>query len=233
MNARRAARELALLSLFQLNASEGTNGLDKPSLRDLIESSVRTLVDQAREQIETAAQDMASVSQYVLDQEQEHPINLETPMGAEVQPVTLPTTREMMEKIEQCLLGAEYLHEALRIPELAMLSQSEEVQHYAIRLIRLVHQHEPEIDALLNEYSEEWRVERLTKMDRTLLRLAAVEMKYIPDVDVSVSINEAIELAKQFSTAESYRFINGVLGKLAEVIASGTPSSEAELPHHV
>lgn len=218
MNARRAARELALLSLFQLDKHEGQLGLEKQEIKDLIQASVRALVSQAREQIEDSAHQLAEVSQAILELEQEHPTNLNSPIGAEAKPVPIPTTQEMVERIEKCLLAAECLHEALRIPELSMLSNSEEVQLYAIRLIKLVRQHQPTLDDLLNQYTEEWRVERLIKMDRYILRLAAAEMKYIDDVDLSVSVNEAVELSKQFSTAESYRLINGVLGRLVEVL---------------
>lgn len=218
MNARRAARELALLTLFQLEKQEDPKSLEKSSLRDLMLSAIRTLVEQAREQIQSAADSMAQVSRSLIEFEQEHPDNLATPIGVESQPVPIPTTREMVEKIETCLQGAEFVYEALRIPLLSLLSQKEEVQNYAIRLIRLVRQYQKEFDVILNELSEEWRVERLVKMDRYILLMAACEMKYVGDVDVRVAINEAVELAKQFSTPESHRFINGVLGRLAERI---------------
>ena len=75
--------------------------------------------------------------------------------------------------------------------------------------------HLAEIDRLLSECSEGWKVSRMPGVDRNLLRLAAYELMYRPDIPASVTINEAVELAKVYGTDESPRFINGVLGQLA------------------
>lgn len=230
MNARRAARELALLTLFQID-KQGTGApdqsairavLQRESLQELMVSSVRALSGEAEFQIQTAADWLVEVSRSIQTYEIEHPENLETPLDAVAQPVPIPTTREMVEKIEQCLQGAEYLFEALRIPELVTLLRSEDVQAYATKLIRLVAEHLPELDEGLNRHMEDWRMDRLVKMDAYILRVAAAEMAYVPDVDLSVSINEAVDLAKQFAEQDSYRFINGVLGALAEEYAQQT-----------
>ena len=230
MNARRAARELALLALFQID-KQGTGApeqstiraaLQRESLQELILSSVRALSGEAEFQIQAAADWLAEVSRSVQTYEVEHPENLETPLDAVAQPVPIPTTREMIEKIEQCLQGAEYLFEALRIPELISHLRAEDVQAYATKLIGLVAEHLPELDEGLNRHMEDWRMDRLVKMDAYILRVAAAEMAYVPDVDLGVSINEAVDLAKQFAGEESYRFINGVLGGLAEEYAQKT-----------
>ena len=221
MNARRAARELALLTLYQLDRQKSGQGLlaafrpEKEALEELILSSVRALVNEAQEQIESAARDMASVSQSLLEYEMDHPENLKTPMDAPLQPVPIPTTRQMIEKIERCLLAAEWLYEASRMPELASLAKRPEVREYAVALIQHVLQNQPELDEKINAVSSEWRVERMMKIDQYILRIAASEMLYEKDVDISVAIDEAVELAKQYSEEESYRFINGVLGGLA------------------
>jgi N utilization substance protein B len=70
------------------------------------------------------------------------------------------------------------------------------------------------LDELLAPLVTEWDFERVAAIDRSVLRLAAYEIYYCPDIPPLSSINEAIELAKKFSTAESGRFVNGVLGKL-------------------
>ncbi|HEY9745182.1 MAG TPA: transcription antitermination factor NusB [Oculatellaceae cyanobacterium] len=231
MNARRAARELALLTLFQLDRQGGgqikKSDLQRESLQSLALASVRALSGEAEFQIQTAASDLASVSRALIDYEIEHPTNLESPIEAVVKPVPIPTTRDMVEKIEKCLQAAEFLHEALRIPELIMLFRQEEVQGYAVKLLNLVVDHQAELDDSLNKHLSDWRMDRLTTMDAYVLRLAAAEMAYVPNVDLSVSINEAVDLAKQFSTEESYRLVNGVLGSLAEVISQETGKSLA------
>jgi transcription antitermination factor NusB len=230
MNARRAARELALLTLFQIDKQGvGTPDpgalnavLQRESIQELILSSVRALTGEAEFQIQSAADMLAEVSRSLLQYEVEHPSNLATPLDVAAKPVPIPTTREMIEKIEQCLQGAEYLFEALRVPEFVALLKADEVQAYAIKLIRLVADHLPELDEALNRNMEDWRMDRLVKIDAYILRLAAAEMAHMPKVDLSVSINEAVDLAKQFASDESYRFINGVLGALAADYAKET-----------
>lgn len=71
------------------------------------------------------------------------------------------------------------------------------------------------LDRLILENSKDWTLERMAKMDLAILRVAIYEMKYMPDIPVSVSINEAVELAKQFSYPEAGAFVNGVLGSVS------------------
>jgi N utilization substance protein B len=83
-------------------------------------------------------------------------------------------------------------------------------------LLRGVSAHTPEIDELIAHTSENWSLERMPLVDRSILRLATFEMLYVDDIPYSVSINEAVELAKSFGGEdESSRFVNGVLGRIA------------------
>ncbi|MDO4260531.1 MAG: transcription antitermination factor NusB [Eubacteriales bacterium] len=74
----------------------------------------------------------------------------------------------------------------------------------------------PKLDAMLEEASKGWKLSRMNKVDLTVLRLAAYEMKCDEDIPERVAINEAVELAKKFGGDESPAFVNGVLGKLTE-----------------
>ena len=74
----------------------------------------------------------------------------------------------------------------------------------------------PQIDELLNEASDGWKVSRMGKADLTILRLAVYEMQYDEDVPVGVAVNEAVELSKKFGGDVSPAFINGVLGKIGK-----------------
>lgn len=78
-----------------------------------------------------------------------------------------------------------------------------------------VAEHLDEIDTLINTHATGWKTSRMNKVDLTILRLAVYEMKWDDDVPVSVAINEAVELAKQFGGEESPSFVNGVLAKIA------------------
>lgn len=229
MNARRAARELALLTLFQREQHDGPErgALQRETFHGMTLAAIRALSDEADFQMRTAADQLADVSRYMLTFEAEHPSNLETPLEEAAKPVPIPTTREMVEKIEKCLQSVEYLSEALRLPELLALFRMDEVEDYALKLLNSVVENQPELDELLNRHLEDWRMDRLTRMDACLLRLAAAEMKYMRHVDYSISINEAVDLAKQFSGEESYKLINGVLGALEEVLSTGGAGEES------
>lgn len=77
------------------------------------------------------------------------------------------------------------------------------------------------LDAILRAYSREWSVSRMPSVDRNLLRLSLYEMLEVPDVDVAVTINEVVELARAYGGDESPRFINGILGRVAADMAEG------------
>ena len=103
---------------------------------------------------------------------------------------------------------------------------------YAVMLAKGVESHRADIDSRLASVSENWSVERMPIVDRMILRLAAFEMLYCDQVPVSVTINEAVELAKGFGGEDdSPRFVNGVLGQIArsleaEGAAEGSPAEE-------
>jgi N utilization substance protein B len=73
---------------------------------------------------------------------------------------------------------------------------------------------QPRLDQIIGDYLQGWQVDRLSRVDREILRLAVFEMLYRADVPPKVAVNEAIELAKHFGTEESGKFVNGVLGKM-------------------
>lgn len=87
---------------------------------------------------------------------------------------------------------------------------------YARALAQGVEEHLSEIDGLLGEVSEHWSVSRMPVVDRNILRLATYELLRVPEVPPSVAINEAVELAKVYGGEDSSKFVNGVLGRIAE-----------------
>ncbi|MBU5443023.1 transcription antitermination factor NusB [Paenibacillus sp. MSJ-34] len=91
------------------------------------------------------------------------------------------------------------------------------VQETSVHVLALVHgvwNNKERIDQLLSEFLKGWQVDRLSRVDRQILRLACYEMVFKDDVPPKVVINEAIELAKHFGTDDSGKFVNGVLGKM-------------------
>jgi N utilization substance protein B len=78
--------------------------------------------------------------------------------------------------------------------------------------------HRERIDATIEQHARGWTLARMASVDRNVLRLAVYEILYLPDIPYSVTVDEAVELAKKYSTAESGRFVNGVLGNLVRTI---------------
>jgi N utilization substance protein B len=85
-----------------------------------------------------------------------------------------------------------------------------------------VEAHQARIDSIIEDISENWSLSRMPLVDRSILRLAVWEMLYRDDdVPDSVAINEAVEMAKVYGGEDSSKFINGILGRLADVAAAG------------
>ena len=87
---------------------------------------------------------------------------------------------------------------------------------YAVTLVEGVAEHQEEIDALLRKLSEHWALERMPAIDRALLRIGSYELGWEPDLPTAVVIDEAVDLAHQYSTKDSGRFVNALLSRIAE-----------------
>ena len=92
---------------------------------------------------------------------------------------------------------------------------SEKEQEYILDKYRLISEKKEEIDALLNEIAEGWKTSRMNRVDLTILRLATYEINWDEEVPTGVAINEAVELAKKYSSDEGPSFVNGILAKVA------------------
>jgi transcription antitermination protein NusB len=91
------------------------------------------------------------------------------------------------------------------------------VSDYASMLVSGVVEHRGRIDQLLAEHAEGWSVARMPAVDRALLRIAVFELLWVDEIDDPVAITEAVELARSLSTDDSPRFLNGVLGRIADI----------------
>ena len=128
---------------------------------------------------------------------------------------------ELREHIFKVLFGVEFNAEQ-EMPEQLQLyfEQLEDAREKDLDYIRTksskIAEKIAEIDSLINEHTTGWKTSRMSKVDLTILRLAVYEMKWDEDVPTGVAIDEAVELAKKYSSNEGPAFINAVLGKLAE-----------------
>ena len=91
-----------------------------------------------------------------------------------------------------------------------------DLEIFARKLVRGVLDNQPQLDAVITDASRNWSLQQMSKVDRIVLRIAVFEISIAREVPVKAAINESIELAKTFSGEESGRFVNGVLGKVAQ-----------------
>lgn len=120
-----------------------------------------------------------------------------------------------MNEVTASVAIAMAIHEAENENESEMELKDDKIDpKYIEELVVGTEQNKILIDELLVEYLKGWQIDRLSKVDKEVLRLAAYEMIFRDDVPPKVVVNEAIELSKHFGTEESGKFVNGVLGKM-------------------
>jgi transcription antitermination protein NusB len=97
---------------------------------------------------------------------------------------------------------------------------------FVLRMARGVAIQMDEIDTLLTDHVQGWTLDRIARVDLNVLRLAVYELLHEPDVDIATIVDEAVELAKSFSTDESGKFVNGVLARLLPLVRERRESSQ-------
>jgi transcription antitermination protein NusB len=97
-----------------------------------------------------------------------------------------------------------------------LVAHLDDASDFTLALVRGVHRHREELDALISAHARDWPLSRMPVVDRNLLRMGLYEILHDPDVPTAVAINEAVDLGKELSTDDSGRFINGLLARVAE-----------------
>ncbi|MBF2050814.1 MAG: transcription antitermination factor NusB [Leptolyngbya sp. IPPAS B-1204] len=212
MQARRIARELALLSIGQLPAKP--DKLQAQPLQDVILAAVRTLTTEVQDTLEAASAELSRSSDRLL--------NSETRAGS------INSARAMVnDAIDLTQTAINRVGAALELPEFIQLANQKEVRAYTMELLTQTQAHREEIDRLLNQSMVDWQLHRLARIDQDILRLAVTEM-WLLGVPEQVAINEAVELAKRYSGEEGYRFLNGVLRRVSEQINGQAESNNSQ-----
>jgi len=212
MQARRAARELALILLSQLDKKITTYSND--DFEDIILKSVRILTNSASEELKLTVGALLSMKDFVENYETDHEDNIQRPIGVANIPVPLPMTSDITGRIDEMIEIAEKSLSALEIAEVATLGSKAEVKNYAVLIAEKFKENAEFVDAQIQKFAKGWDIQRLVKMDKDILRISIVELLYIKDAPMKVIVDEALELAKKYSTDESSSFINGILAKV-------------------
>lgn len=203
---RRTARILALLSISQIRGK--INQPKTIELNDLLVDAIRTLTMEVKSTIETASDELNRSHDQLLK--------------SETRANNLNTARSMLkESITLTQKAINRIGEVMEIPTFVQLSHQEEVKGYAIKLMTTVRNHRQEIDKIIDEVMVDWTLNRLTQIDGNIIRIAVAEMIFM-NLDHKVAINEAVEIAQEYSDDDGYRFINGVLRKVSDKLISAT-----------
>ncbi len=142
--------------------------------------------------------------------------------GVYEEPAPPSEITEMAREQVRFSLGGEACVEELASFGAESFSYPEELPEFSRELFYLYLDNRERIDALIRDYADRWSLERMPAVDRNLLRLGITELLYRPDIPSNVTINEYLELAKSFSTEDSGKFVNGVLGSIARDHAQGS-----------
>lgn len=121
---------------------------------------------------------------------------------------------EMHEAIATTQIAINQLGSAISLPEFVRHAEADEVRAYAIRVAAAVQTHKSEIDAQIEAALVNWKLSRLGRIERDILRVAVTELSILNSVPQRVAINEAVELAKKYADDEAASFLNGVLRRL-------------------
>lgn len=214
MQARRAARELALILFSQFDKKIAN--YTQTEFEDIILKSVRTLTNNALDELKVSVGAINAMKEYVDTYEAESPENLSRPLQAHNIPVALPMTSDLSGRLDELLNISEKIVLALEIAEMTALEHTGDVKNYVVQIATTYKENAQEIDGFIKKFAHGWDIDRLVKIDKDILRLSIAELLFIEGVPTKVVVDEALELAKKYSTDDSSSFINGILGKVVE-----------------
>ncbi len=198
MQLKSISRELALLLLGQIKKKD----INKLNIESLLSKAIESLTQHWREQLDSCASQLEKANQELLDSEFQGDAGL------------LIKSRN---HLKTCLVDSEHilncLSESIELPRLLALVDQKEIRDLALRRVDLVIKKQDEIDHKLDSVMEGWRLKRLPRIDRDILRLAWVDLIDF-NTPMAVTCNEAVDLANRYSDEQGRRMINGVLRKL-------------------
>jgi len=198
MQLKSISRELALLLLGQIKKKD----INTVNIESLLSQAIESLTQHWREQLDLCASNIEKANQELLESELQEDSGL---------------LKKSRDNLKTCLSDSETilncLSESIELPRLIALSDQKEIRELALKRVNLVIEKQDEIDKNLDSVMEGWRLKRLPRIDRDILRLAFVDLIDF-NTPTAVSCNEAVNLANRYSDEQGRRMINGVLRNL-------------------
>jgi len=203
MNNRSLSRELSLISLGLINDNKGADELENINLDHILECAVESIVNHCRQELDECEINLENASQNLLESEL---YEIDNSFFEKIR-------NEMKNSLANLESVMNILSDTLEFPKIiAITDQAEFRNDIKNRLLKVVH-NITQIDKDIDEVMESWRFKRLPRIDRDILRLAYIDIKFL-NTPVSVSCNEAVLLANKYSDTKGRKLINGVLRKL-------------------
>ena len=204
-NYKSLSRELSLISLGLIKDRADSN-LNKFQIDEIFESALDSLIDYCREELDNCESDLEAASQNILDSE------LQEGLDSSVSRVR-DDLKKSLKKVETVM---NTLSVTLDFPKLVVSSGQINIRDDVNRRINNIMSNLTIIDSDIDLVMDGWRLKRLPRIDRDILRLAYVDINFL-DTPVAVACDEAVNLANKYSDTQGRKFINGVLRRLQKV----------------
>ena len=205
MNNKSLSRELSLISLGLIN-DKGDFKLNKFQIEEIFESALDSLVSHCRDELDNCESDLENASQKILESELHE--GLDTSFSN-----VRDELKKSLKKIETVM---NTLSLTLDFPKLIVSSEQIDIREDVNQRISSIFNNLSMIDSDIDKVMEGWRLKRLPRIDRDILRLAYVDINFL-STPVAVACDEAVNLANKYSDMQGRKFINGVLRRLQTV----------------
>ena len=202
---RSISRELSLISLGLIN-DKGDFKLNKSQIEEIFESALDSLVSHCRDELDNCESELENASQKILDSELQEGVNLSFSNVRE-------DLKQSLTKIETVM---NTLSLSLDFPKLIISSEQINIREdVTLRILNTIN-NLITIDSDIDQAMDGWRLKRLPRIDRDILRLAYVDVNFL-STPFAVACDEAVNLANKYSDTQGRKFINGVLRRLQTV----------------
>ena len=206
MNSNRSlSRELSLISLGLIK-EKGNFKLEKSQIEEIFESALDTLVNHCRDELDDCEAELENASQKILDSELQEGIDSSFSNVRDA-------LKESLKKIETVM---NTLSITLHFPKLIVSSDQIDIREDVNQRILKIINNIKIIDSDIDEVMDGWRLKRLPRIDRDILRLAYVDINFL-NTPIAVACDEAVNLANKYSDTQGRKFINGVLRRLQTI----------------
>ena len=205
MHNRSLSRELSLLSLGLIKDNQQLQ-LNKSQIEEIFESALDSLINHCRDELDESEADLLNISEILLDSELKEESNSSSSNVRE-------ELKKALHKIQSVMNS---LSVTLDFPKLVVSSNQNDIREDVNHRISSIVSNLQTIDSEIDEVMDGWRLKRLPRIDRDILRLAYVDINFL-DTPIAVACDEAVNLANKYSDTQGRKMINGVLRRLQRV----------------